>query len=635
MSQPLSPRAIISYANEDTPHTSLVKTLADQLRHDGVSCELDQYVDAPEEGWPSWIADRIFDDGRFVLVIASSAYLRRWLLAERRGVGLGVKFEGRLIRQVLYSEEALNGRIIPTVLNTADKCHVPPELRDTTVYNVRPVSRDLGYDALLRRLTAQPAAAPPPLADPIRLLAAQTPSLASILCILQHVPAPFPIDILCQTTGMTRHSLLLAADKDPGPPILHRHDDDLLTTTYYRPVHPLPSSTGELLTQALDALLAHIAQRGPHATTRDEIRNALVLARTHGVRPDLVARVFDVVHKALKRLGDKRLVWLAATLSLAAARRENRHRQDAEAEAVALICGQSWVLQRVNKLQDADAKALESLNLGEDLKWHLNTAFCYKCLGRLSRMRAEATTDATLRASLLERSERHLRDAMDKFTILDDSHREEEVGDCRSLLGRTLFVANRLREARAAARAAESQLSGSTGKDYLDLQILHGDLCASTDPRLADDFYSAVIRQCATEDAQSSEIRARALNSRARVRKAQRRNARAKADFEAAAEVWRNVQDPAVHDAQWGALTCTPDLSIDPALLESKSPVAAVRVRAIRDHDVQLGRLAGRPARRRAAVDDRYLTRLVERARTQVAIAEVEWVARVTQTALV
>ena len=556
-------------------------------------------------------------------------------MAERRGVGLGVRFEGRLIRQVLYSEDALNGRIIPIVLDTADKCHVPPELRDTTLYDVRPDSRHLGYDALLRRLTAQPVAALPPLGAPTPLLASQTPSLASILCVLQHVPAPFPIDILCQVTGMTRQSLLLAADQDPGPPILNRRDDDLLTTTYYRPVHPLPRSTDELLSQALDALLAHIAQRGPLATTRDEIRAALVLARTHGVRSDVVARVFDVTQKPLKRLGDKRLVWLAATLSLTAARRANRHRQDAEAEAVALICGQSWVLQRVNKLEDAEAKALESLHLGEDLKWHLNTAFCWKCLGRLSRLRAEATSDATLRATLLEQSERYLRDAIAKFTTLDDPNREEEVGDCWSLLGRTLFLANRPQEARAAARTAESQLGGSTGKDYLDLQILHGDLCASTDPELADDFYSAVIRHCATEDAQYSEIRARALYSRARVRRAQRRTAHAKADFEAAAAVWRNLQDPAVYNADWGALTCTPNLPIDPALLESKTPVAAVRVRAIRDHNLQLGRVAGRPARRRAAVDDRYLTRLVERARTQAAIAEVEWVARVTQTVLV
>ena len=195
MSQPMSPQAFISYAREDAPHDAVVRALADQLRHDGVDCELDQYVDAPHEGWPSWIADRIFDDERFILVIASSGYLRRWLLAERCGVGLGVKYEGKLLRQVLYSEDGLTGRVIPVLLNTEDKCHVPPELRDTHIYDVRPDSADPKYDALLRRLTAQPVNVSPSLGKPVSLLAAQTPRLASLFFLLQHVPAPFPIDM--------------------------------------------------------------------------------------------------------------------------------------------------------------------------------------------------------------------------------------------------------------------------------------------------------------------------------------------------------------------------------------------------------------------------------------------------------
>ena len=546
-----------------------------------------------------------------------------------------MKYEGKLLRQVLYSEDGLTGRVIPVLLNTEDKCHVPPELRDTHIYDVRPDSADPKYDALLRRLTAQPVNVSPSLGKPVSLLAAQTPRLASLFFLLQHVPAPFPIDILCQIAGLTRASLLSAAADGPDPPVLILHDDDLLTTTYYRPVHPLPSSPGEVLSSALDAFLAHIAQRGSQATTRDDIRNLLVLARTDGVRPDLAARVFGITHKAIKRLGDKRLVWLAATLSLAAARRNNRHRQDAEAETVALICGQSWVLQRVNKLEDAEAKALESRDLGEELKWPRNTAFCLKCLGRLSRLRAEATRDPTTRAALLDQSETYLRDAMDKFTTLDDHDRDDEVGECWSLLGRTFLVAGRPDAARAAASQAESQLSGSAGKDYLDLQILHGDLSAPNDARLADDFYSAVIRQAGIDDAQYSEIRARALYSRARLRQLQGRKPHATKDFTAAAEVWRNLQDPAVHAAEWGALTCTPQLSIDPTLLESKSPVPAVRVRAIRDHEQRLRKVRGRAARRRAPVDDHYLTRLVDQARTHVAIAQVEWVARITQNDLV
>ena len=179
------------------------------------------------------MAHNIFDDERSVLVIASPSYLRRWLLAERAGVGLGAKYEGRLIRQVLYSQEGLNGRVIPIVLGPDDTRYIPPELRDTTRYAVHPDPSDIGYDALLRRLVDQPAVEPPPLGAPIALLDEQEASLASVFYILQQVPAPFPLPILCRTTAITRESLLAAAQHDPGPPILNHHDGDLLTTTYY------------------------------------------------------------------------------------------------------------------------------------------------------------------------------------------------------------------------------------------------------------------------------------------------------------------------------------------------------------------------------------------------------------------
>ena len=631
MPQPLPPKALISYAHEDTKHDSLVRALADQLRRDRVECELDQYHDAPEQGWPSWMAHHIFDHERSVLVIASPSYLRRWLLAERAGVGLGAKHEGRLIRQVLYSQEGLNGRVIPIVLGPDDTRYLPPELRDTTRYAVHPDSSDIGYDALLRRLVDQPAVEPPPLGAPLQLLDEQEASLASVFYILQQVPAPFPLPILCRTTGIGRASLLAAAQHDPGPPILNHHDGDLLTTTYYRPVRPLPLSTGELLSQALDGLLAHIRQRGPHGTTREDLRNALVLAGTSGARPDLVARVFGIAQSALKRLGDKRLVWRAATLSLAAASRQPRHREDAEAEALALICGQSWVLQRVNRLEKAEAAALDSLALGKKLQWHRNTAFCWKCLGRLNRMRADAAEHSTARQEFLAESERYLLDAIGKFADLDDQDSDDEIGDCYSLLGRTLFAANRFAEAKAAARRAESLLNGSAGKDYHDLQILHGDLAAPNDADAAEGFYSSVIQQCARDDAQYSDIRARAYYARATSRLTSGPKPRAKRDFEAAGEIWKHLQDPALTDAEWGAMKCTKQLPIDPSLLESRSRSSAVRVCAMRIHEESLRSVRGRPARRRASIDARAVDRLIERARTQVGIDEVDWVSRITQ----
>ena len=635
MSQPSSPKALLSYAHENAPHSSAVRALADQLGRDGVACALDQYDDAPQDGWPSWIADKILDDERFVLVISSPSYLRRWCLAERAGVGLGAKYEGKLIRHVLYSQEGLNGRVIPVVLEPNDISHIPPELRDTTRYQVRPTPSDPGYDGLLRRLTVQPATVRPPLGEPITLLDRQEAGLAAAFYVLQQVPAPFPIEILCQASGVTPDSLWSTARAHSDSPILHFHDADFLTTTYYRPVHPAPTPPGELLGRALEGLLSHIRRRGAHATTRDDIRNALVLAGADAVRTDLVATVFGVTQTAIKRLGDKRLVWRAATLSLAAASSGPRNPKNAQARALALICGQSWVLQRVNELEKAQAAAKDSLALGRKLPWPRNTAFCLKCLGRLSRIRAEATHDSVARASFLADSERDLRDAIAEFAALSDPDRHAEIGDCQSLLGRTLLVAKRLDEAQAAAIEASSLLPTSAGKDYQDLQILHGDLVAPHDRQSAEGFYTDVIQQCAGDDAQHSEIRARAYCSRARNRLAQGRRSHAKRDFEAAAEIWKYLQDPASSDAEWGALTCSKHLSIDPTRLESKSQSPAVRVRALHIHEQRLASIRGRAARRAAPVTDHYVDRLIEDAQTQVAIDEVDWASRITETGVV
>ena len=635
VSQPSSANALISYAHENASHASLVKALADQLGRDGVECALDQYEEAPREGWPSWIADKIFDHQRFVLVISSPKYLRRWRLAERAGVGLGATYEGKLIRQVLYSQEGFNGRVIPVVMEPHDTSHIPLELRDTTRYQVRTSPSDPGYDALVRRLTAQPATVAPTLGEPVALLDSQDAGLAAAFYVLQRVPAPFPLETLCHAANVTPDSLRSAPRANSDSPILHWHGAELLTTTYYRPIHPVPTSPSELLGRALEALLTRVRRFDAHATTRDDIRNALVLAGADAVRPDLVAKVFEVTQTPIKRLGDKRLVWRAATLSLAAASTGPRNPENAQARARALICGQSWVLQRVNELEKAQAAALDSLALGEKLPWPRNTAFCLKCLGRLSRIRAQATEDSLARAALLADSERYLLDAIAAFAALPDRDRHTEIGDCHSLLGRTLLVANRHRDAQAAAAQASSLLPASAGKDYQDLQILQGDLVAPRDPQSAEGFYTDVIQQCDQDDAQYSEIRARAYSSRARNRLAQGRRLHAKKDFEAAAEIWKNLQDPASTDAEWGALTCSKQVSLDPTLLVSKSQSSAVRLRTIRLHDQRLASIRGRAARRAAPVTDHYLERLIDDAQTQVAIDEVDWVSRITEAKVV
>ena len=162
----------------------------------------------------------------------------------------------------------------------------------------------------------------------------------------------------------------------------------------------------------------------------------------------------------------------------------------------------------------------------------------------MTPLRQRMINDMTVRG--LAENKRYLLDAIAKFRDLDAHDSDDEIGDCHSLLGRTLLKANRFAEAKAAAGTAESLLNGSVGKDYQDLQILHGDLAAPSDPDAAEGFYSAVIQQCVKDDAQHSEIRARANYSRANLRLDGGAKARAKRDFEAAGEIWKHLQDPAL-----------------------------------------------------------------------------------------
>ena len=52
MSETQSAAALISYAHEGKERDRLIRSLADRLRGDGVLCEIDQYHDAPLQGWP-------------------------------------------------------------------------------------------------------------------------------------------------------------------------------------------------------------------------------------------------------------------------------------------------------------------------------------------------------------------------------------------------------------------------------------------------------------------------------------------------------------------------------------------------------------------------------------------------------
>jgi hypothetical protein len=96
------PRVFISYSHDTVEHQERVLGLADRLRADGIAAEIDQYNAAPSEGWPLW-CERQIAAADVVLMVCTETYHRRVSGDEERGKGLGVVWEARIIRQLLYA----------------------------------------------------------------------------------------------------------------------------------------------------------------------------------------------------------------------------------------------------------------------------------------------------------------------------------------------------------------------------------------------------------------------------------------------------------------------------------------------------------------------------------------------------
>ena len=152
------PTVFISYSHDSQGHADRVLALADRLRAEGVDVILDQYEFSPAEGWSLWM-ERCIRDSDFVLMICTQTYFRRVMGEEEVGKGLGVRWEGSLIRQYIY-DTGQKTRFIPVFFEDGDSAHIPMPVKDGTQYRIYPE-----YEALYRRLTDQPAAIKPVLGE--------------------------------------------------------------------------------------------------------------------------------------------------------------------------------------------------------------------------------------------------------------------------------------------------------------------------------------------------------------------------------------------------------------------------------------------------------------------------------------
>jgi tetratricopeptide (TPR) repeat protein len=163
-------RVFLSYSYDSPEHAQRILYLADALQRGGLEVLLDQYVHpAPDEGWPRWMESGI-DEADFVLMVCTEHYHRRVMGHKQPDKGLGVRWEGTLIYNRIYSDKPSGSRFIPVLLEGSDPAHIPNPVQGHSYYRIRDFDvSDLGYESLYRHLTGQ-APTPPPERGPVQIL---------------------------------------------------------------------------------------------------------------------------------------------------------------------------------------------------------------------------------------------------------------------------------------------------------------------------------------------------------------------------------------------------------------------------------------------------------------------------------
>jgi hypothetical protein len=145
----IPPRVFISYSHDSPEHKSRVRELSDHLRDEAVDSNIDQYEQSPPEGWPRWMMRQI-READFVLVVCTETYRRRFEGDEEPGRGRGGIWEGAILTQHLYEDQAKNTRFIPLVFSSQEESSIPIVLRSATHYRMDVEGE---YDRLYRHLT--------------------------------------------------------------------------------------------------------------------------------------------------------------------------------------------------------------------------------------------------------------------------------------------------------------------------------------------------------------------------------------------------------------------------------------------------------------------------------------------------
>jgi len=159
------PTVFISYSHDSDSHRERVLGLSERLRKDGIETSLDQYVPGtPTEGWPRWMLNQL-DWARFVLVICTETYYRRFRGKEEGDKGKGADWEGQLITSEIYEAKSKTVKFVPILFDPADKTVICEPLR---IHTFHLLNSEAGYQTLLDFLLGQAGVEPGEIGQPKR-----------------------------------------------------------------------------------------------------------------------------------------------------------------------------------------------------------------------------------------------------------------------------------------------------------------------------------------------------------------------------------------------------------------------------------------------------------------------------------
>lgn len=151
-------KVFISYAHRDQNYEDAVLRLSNRLRSEGIDASIDQYEEAPAEGWPRWMEKQVATSD-YVIILCDETYHRK-LYSDTKGKG--VVWEASLIYQLLYDASTETTKFIPAFLNDDDQQYIPTPLKSFTYYNL---SDEEQYNKLYWRLRGVKNVVKPPLGE--------------------------------------------------------------------------------------------------------------------------------------------------------------------------------------------------------------------------------------------------------------------------------------------------------------------------------------------------------------------------------------------------------------------------------------------------------------------------------------